>query len=204
LLRNTRPKHAAQHRREFFRVQSAAGTVVFVAQDGKDPIDKPPIPWEPNCLCWDESILPVDLEAGLPPVNFGSPEFAEKLANAGILPEPPPPKITPPKPPAVVTDQVQRFRDIQAKIGRDEATFAEIDDFTNAMAKLPKAQQIEIFKREWADRVGQEYPWAIRTGNEARQQLRLELRNELERFERGKSVTQTVLSPATQARLAQR
>jgi hypothetical protein len=197
LLRNTRPKHAAQHRREFFRVQSAAGTVVFVAHDGKDPIDKPPIPWEPNCLCWDESILPVDLEAGLPPANFGSPEFAEQLADAGIVPEP---KVTPPKPTPVVTDFVDRYKSMQSRIGTD-LTFDDIEQFSRDMAKLPKADQIRIFQQEWLERIGKEYPWKLKSGKEAREEMRKVMRRGLESKQREKSVTLTNLSPETAEKL---
>jgi hypothetical protein len=84
LIQTTREQHAEQHRREFFRQLVAGGPDRFLARDGQSPIEQPPIPWGPNCLCWDEVILPEDLENGLPPADFG-PDLEAQLIDAEIL-----------------------------------------------------------------------------------------------------------------------
>ena len=61
----TRPDHAALHEKIFRRGVDGG----YVGEDGQA---MPPIPWGPNCLCWDSPVLADDLTAGLPPENLGA------------------------------------------------------------------------------------------------------------------------------------
>jgi len=82
LVPATRPDHAALHEK-IFRKGADGG---YTGDDGQP---MPPIPWGPNCLCWDSPVLADDLTAGLPPENLGawyddSVLRAEKERGAGV------------------------------------------------------------------------------------------------------------------------
>jgi hypothetical protein len=122
---------------------------------------------------------------------------AKATGEGGVIPKPL-------KPPAkevvraveetaesVVDDFAGRVTAMEERIGAHQAnqlTFGEIDEFVDELAKLPAQTQKDVFLRDYERRFGEPYRFKLKSGKEAREEIRLTLTRRLESAQRGEAI----------------